>query len=204
MTYRHSADGPKPISAQSPRYSIWTVLRTMAVLALGYILLLAYLHYQGNADLRRIFGGVNGLATLKHADRIEAYRIKTPDNGINWNDASLLSFPTLNGPVSVSQIDAQTLVATLTDRNSYYWNARNGCIPVPAVRLDFVRGNDRLSVLLCFECDMLENFYNDKFVGGQNFDNVRPTLVQIVHKLFPDDPRIQLLAEQHSWSPPGK
>jgi hypothetical protein len=80
MNYRHSADEPKRLSATFPRYSIWTLLRTMAVLALGYVLLLAYLHYNSDAELRKTFGGSAGLAALRSADRVEAYRIdKLPE-----------------------------------------------------------------------------------------------------------------------------
>jgi hypothetical protein len=195
MSTLRSNDGLKPITAKYPWPSIKALLRTMAALALGYVLLLAYFHSQGDSDIRRIFGGSTGLSALKYADRIEAYRIGKPSDPDNWQ--GLLDFPITTGPITISQSEAETLRRTLQDRNSYLWDTAKGCIPVPGVRLDFIRGDDRLSVLLCFECDILENFVNGKFVGGEDFDNVRPILVRIVRSLFPDDPKIQSLPEQH-------
>ena len=167
----------------------------MAALALGYVLLLAYLHYQGDADIRRIFGGSAGLSALRDTDRVEAYRIGKIAEGNNWQEAGLSDYPITNGPMLVSQQISQELRQTLQDRNSYEWKMSKACVTQPGVRLDFIRRNDRLSVLLCFECNILENFLNDKPVGGEDFDYARPTLVRIVRKLFPDDPKIQSLSE---------
>jgi hypothetical protein len=203
MKYRHSADEPKPLSAKFPRYSVWTMLRTMAVLALGYILLLAYLHYQGDAEIAGIFGGTHGLSVLNHADRIEAYRVETPADR-NSSSIALDDFPIIHGPIIISQSDAQPLLATLQDRNSYLWDMTKNCELVPGVRFDFIRGNDRLSVLLCFQCDMIANYLNGKIVGGGNTDKARPTLVRVARSIFPDDAKIQSLSEQQPTPPPAK
>jgi hypothetical protein len=202
MNYRQSADEPKRLSATFPRYSVWTLLRTMAVLALGYILLLAYLHYQGDADIRRIFGGSQGLSILKYADRIEAYRIDKRADPLNWENVGVADFPILKGPIAVAQADAEVLQHTLLDRNSYIWMPK-GCSPVPGVRLDFTRGDNQLTVLVCFECDMTTNFLNGKIVGGGNTDKVRPALVRVARSLFPDDAKIQSLSERQPTPPPA-
>jgi hypothetical protein len=195
MNHRHSAAEPKPLSATFPRYSIWTLLRTMAVLALGYVLLLAYLHYNSEAELQRTFGGSAGLAALRSADRVEAYRIdKLPDPKTSAS-ASLSDFPVLAGPVAVSETDDQALRRTLEDRSSYR-HLRKACIPQPGVRLDFIHGADRLSVLLCFECDAAMNYLNGSYVGGGDFDDTRPALVGVVRSIFPNDPKIQLQTER--------
>src|SRR3954468_20773424 len=106
MNHRHPTEQPKPLSTRFPRYSAWTLLRTMAALALGYILLLAYLHYQGDTDIRRIFGSSAGVAMLKHADRIEAYRIGKIADSANWQEAGLNDYPILKGPLAVSHADS--------------------------------------------------------------------------------------------------
>ncbi len=169
----------------------------MAGLALAYVILLGYLHFQGGPDISKLFGGPAGMSVLNNADRIAAYRIEKPADRNKWSDEDLLNFAIVDGPISVSQSDAQALLATLQERKSFAWDAKKACMPTPEVRLDFIRGNDRLSVLLCFECDILENFLNGKLVGGQNFDNARPTLVRIARSIFPDDPKIQSLRDQH-------
>jgi hypothetical protein len=196
MNHRQPTEQLKPLSAKFPRYSAWTLLRTMAALALGYILLLSYMHYQGDARIRRLFGGSTGLGTLQHADRIEAYRIGKIADSVKSQEAGLNDYGILKGPLAVAQADSQKLSRTLQDRNSYFWDAAKGCIMQPGVRFDFIRGNDRLSVLLCFECDILETFLDGKPVSGGNFDYARPTLIELVRPLFPDDPKIQSLTEQ--------
>jgi hypothetical protein len=179
-----------------PRYSLKTLLTIVALLALAFILLLKFLQYHREADIRDAFGGTVGLSVLKHPDRIDAFRIDKPKDRRIWSTAGLADYPILNGPIVVSPPVAQQLIDTLQNRNSYLWNVRKACIPLPGVRLDFVRGSDRLSVLLCFECDMVENFLNGKLVGGANTDNARSPLVREVKRLFPNDPIIRSLTEQ--------
>ena len=84
---------------------------------------------------------------------------------------------------------------TLEDKNTYR-HLKKACLPQPGVRLDFIRGDDRLSVLLCFECDMAMDFLNGSYVGGGDFDDVRPALVGAVRPLFPNDAKIQSLTER--------
>jgi hypothetical protein len=195
MNHRHSTDEPKPPSKASPQYLIRTLLRTMAALALGYVLLLAYLHYTSEAELRRIFGGSNGLAALRSADHVEAYRIDNSGEAKSSPSARLADYAVLAGPVAVSEADVEKLRGTLDDKNTFR-HLKKACLPQPGVRLDFIHGDDRLSVLLCFECDMAMNFLNGSFVGGGDFDDARPALVAAVRSLFPNDPKIQALTEQ--------
>src|SRR5215471_10785017 len=125
MSSGRSRDELKPTAAKYPWPSIQSLLRTMGALALGYILLLAYLHYQGDPDIRRIFGGSRGLAILNHAERVEAYRInKLPEKfDFDFDKAVLADYPILSGPKPVPQSDVQTLRHTLQDRESYDWKA---------------------------------------------------------------------------------
>jgi hypothetical protein len=155
----------------------------MAALALGYVLLLAYLHYTAEAELRRTFGGSAGLAALRSADRVEAYRIDNSGEAKSTPSARLQDYPILAGPIAVADPDSQKLRDTLEDKNTYR-HLKKACLPQPGVRLDLIHGDDRLSVLLCFECDMAMNFLNGSYVGG----GVRP--------LFPNDAKIQSLAER--------
>lgn len=194
MNYRQAAGEPKPISATLPRYSLWTLLRTMAALALGYVLLLAYLRYTSEAELRRTFGGSIGLAALRSADRVEAFRLDNQAEAKSSPSASLLDYPILAGPVKVSDADVQKLRHTLQDKKTYR-HLTKACLPQPGVRLDFIHGDDRLSILLCFECDMAMNFLNGSYVGGGDFDDARPGLVGAVRSIFPNDPKIQSLTE---------
>jgi hypothetical protein len=167
----------------------------MAALALGYVLLLAYLHYTAEAELRRTFGGSAGLAALRSADHVEAYRIDNSGEAKSTPSARLQDYPIVAGPIAVADSDSQKLRDTLEDKNSYQ-HLKKACLPQPGVRLDFVHGDDRLSVLLCFECDMAMNFLNGSYVGGGDFDDARPALVGSVRRLFPNDAKIQSLTER--------
>jgi hypothetical protein len=171
----------------------------MAALALGYVLLLTYLHYQANADdtnnpdIQRLFGGTLGSSTIKYVDRVEAYLIDKPAQ-TNNGATGLQEYPIAKGPVSVPGSDVSALKRALLDRKSYLWNMETGCKPVYGVRLDFIRGDDQVSLFLCFECDMLMTYLNGKFVAVKDF-NARSTAGPIVRSLFPDDLKIQSLLQ---------
>jgi hypothetical protein len=169
----------------------------MAGLAFAYILLLAYLHHTTEADIQRFLGGSVALSAFRNANRVDAYRIEKPADPSAWSGSRLEDFSVTKGPVPVSSENVQTLRRTLQDRNLYNLHMTKGCIPLPGVRLDFTHDDERLSVLLCFECDLVQNFLNGKLVGGGNSDNMRPSLLHVVRALFPDDQKIQSLTEQH-------
>jgi hypothetical protein len=197
MNHHHAPEQPKPLSATFPRYSIWTLLRTMAALALGYFLLLAYLHYQSDSDIedpdiQRLFGGFEGATTLKYVDRVEAYLIDQPTD-TKQAAVGLLRYPIRKGPISVPNSDAKALKRSLLDRKSYAWNMGKACQPAYGVRLDFIRSDHRVSVLLCFECDTLSTYLDGEIVAIKDFDGARPTIGPIVRSIFPNDPTFQSL-----------
>lgn len=190
-------DSPKPTAANDPWQPIKPLLRLMAILASGYILLLAYLHYQGESgvqdpDIQRLFGGAVGSSTLKYADRVEASLIDQPSDP-KEGAVELLRYPTRTGPISVSVSDVGALKRVLLDRRSYLWDIVKLCKPTYGVRLDFIRSDHRVSVLLCFECDILATQLDDKSGAVEDFDGARPAIARIVRSLFPDDPKIQSL-----------
>jgi hypothetical protein len=189
MDQLRSTNEPSSLAATFPRYSVKSLLRTMAVLALAYILLLAYLHFSYEAevdeDVRNLMGGSAGVSVLRNADRVEAYRIGPTGTG------GYLDAPIIKGPVAVSNSVARTIRRVLEDQKSYLWSAQKACKPMPGVRLDFIRGNERLSVLVCFECDFLFYYLNGKQVGAKDCDGAGPALVRAACSIFPDDPVIQ-------------
>lgn len=197
MIHATNNDDATPPRSALPRYSTKSLLIGVACLAIVLSTSLTFLRYRRDVDVRRIFGGSTGVAVLRGADRVEVFRIgKLPDE-FYWQDAVVADYPVLDGPIAVPASDAKQLASILGDPESYIWNSAKGCATRPGVRLDFIRGDDRLQILLCFECDILENFLNAKKVGGEDFDNVRSHLVRIVRPLLPNDPVIQSLPETH-------
>jgi hypothetical protein len=199
MSQLRPTDSSVPPAVKDPWQPIKPLLRLMAILALGYILLLAYLHQQRDPeiqdpDIQRLFGGSVGSSTLNYVDRVEAYLIDRPADPAE-GAGGLLRYSILKGPISVSNSDARTLKRALLDRKSYLWNMEKDCKPVYGVRLDFIRGDHRASVLLCFECDLLATYLDDQFVAVKDFDGARPIIGTIVGSMFPDDPKIQSLLQ---------
>ena len=144
------------------------------------------------AELTSIFGGEERIAILAKPDKVEAYRLEKRTSAAfaeKFNDYRIKS-----GPTAVSTSDITKLQTVLTNRNIYFWeNAPKACIPSPGVRFDFIKGNERLHILLCFECNLLESWQNDLCVGGRDFDPGRAKLLSIVKSIFPNDPDIQAL-----------
>ena len=81
----------------------------------------------------------------------------------------------------------------LLNRATYSWDSAKSCKPNYGVRIQFNSGDDRVDVLLCFECRILAVYHNDKSGGGEDFDNANPALIAVVKRLFPDDREIQNL-----------
>jgi len=197
MIHVTSTDVDIVSSRTLPQYSIRSLLIGVAGLAIILFLLLAFLRFHRDADVRRIFGGSTGVAVLRGADRVEVYRIGELPDEIDWQDAGVTDYPVLDGPIAVPISDANQLASILGDPKTYSWDFAKACVTRPEVRLDFIRGNDRLQIMLCFECDISTNFLNATLVGGEDFDNVRPALVRITRSLLPNDLAIQALPETH-------
>ncbi len=97
------------------------------------------------------------------------------------------------GPINVPDDEVSKLRAVLLDESTYGWEYAKGCIPDYGVRIQFQHDSDEVDVLLCFECNILLVYHNGKAVGGEDFDDGRPQLVEIAKAVFPDDEVIQSL-----------
>jgi hypothetical protein len=141
-------------------------------------------------ELRKLYGGSEGFAVLQKAERIEAFRL-------NHNYRAGQEPTVTEGPITVSQPVAQQLISVLSAHEAYGWNYAKGCIPVWGVRLSFYHGADRVDILLCFQCNLLLVSLNGTQTTGdvEDFDPIRPQLVQAMKAIFPNDQVIQNLPE---------
>lgn len=149
-----------------------------------------------SARLNQIFGGEGGLETLLQADRVVAFRIE--DDG-EWPDnaqPNVLDFPIVAGPVVIERNLADRISAALASTESYGWEFVKGCLPEFGACSSFFREDDRVDILLCFECDVLMVARNGVITDGEDFDAIRPLLLQTVKSLFPDDVQLQSLSEE--------
>lgn len=144
-------------------------------------------------DINVVFGNPQNLATLRKASEAKAYRISAKDKEDRWGKATVDDYLTVSGPVAIPDAERVQLQEVLSDVNSFGWDYAKGCLPTPGVRLQFSDGEITIDVLLCFECDILGTFENGSLVGGEDFDEARPKILEIVKRLFPDDKIIQSL-----------
>jgi hypothetical protein len=177
------------------RFSVRSLFFVVAAVAIGLVISIRWLTHAHYADVRQMYGGATGGRALSKPDRVDVYRLgKLPDD-VNWRTATVSDYPILAGPAAMPEPIAKEVTALLSDPSSFLWDEAKACIPRPGIRLDFIRGSDRLEVLLCFECDILISYINGRLAGGEDFDPVRPSLVRAVGSLFPDDAVIQALRE---------
>jgi hypothetical protein len=145
--------------------------------------------------LERLYGGPANLAIVARPTKVEAYRLGPLPLEELSHDAAVGAHPVLAGPVELPEADAVAVAAALSSADSYAWHFGKACMPRYGVRLSFVRGPDRVDVLLCFECDILAAWRNGQWLGYEDFDDARPVLVRAVRAAFPDDAEIQSLGE---------
>ena len=149
---------------------------------------------QSPEALDAMFGGDAGLATVARPEWVEAYRIGPPRPATRSQEVN--DYPIIAGPGRIATENANELSAALTSPKSYVWETAKGCEPEYGVCLSFFRGDNRVDVLLCFECNILLVAWNGSVTGGEDFDPVRPVLVRAVKAGFPADDVIQTLEEQ--------
>jgi hypothetical protein len=135
------------------------------------------------ARLDEVFGSPSASDTVRHVDQIEAFRLAPA----SYYKASLAEYETVGKAVDVSGEDADRLVAILTDTGTYDFDIAKGCEPVYAVGVRFVAGDEAVTVLFCFECDILTVYEGDQVVGSGNFDAAHRNLAEIIKRIFPDD-----------------
>ena len=146
-------------------------------------------HTDSAGNLTKVFGNSAAIDSIKSADSVNAYRLPSPSE----YRASLADYKMSAGPIDVPDDQVSKLRAVLLDKSTYGWDFAKGCIPDYGVRIQFQHDSQEVDILLCFECDILLVYQNGKVVGGEDFDDGRPQLVEIVKTVFPHDEAIQSL-----------
>jgi hypothetical protein len=175
------------------RFSINALLVTVAVLAFAVLLIGRLILHSRYSRVAEIYGGSSGLAALRYADRVEAYRLGELPRDFNWQDAKVSDYPVTAGPIAIASSTARKLARILEDPESYGFDFAKSCVFRPGVRIDFTRGKNQLQVLFCFECDTLAGALNGEIVGGEDFDSARHVLIREIRSIFPDDAVINSL-----------
>lgn len=143
-----------------------------------------------DSKMKDMLGGATGLKAVAHPNRTTASRLVTGD--IRSDETRLLDkYRAAAEPKELPPNLAARISQMLVSPMTYRWGITRACLPSPGVRLSFVRGDERVDVLLCFECDILLVFRNDKYIGQGIFDGASNELVEAMKELFPADPVIQ-------------
>lgn len=165
------------------------LITTIAVLVVSWFALRP-------TPIEKLFGGRDNLAVVTQPEHVMAYRVGPLPEGIVWQQEAFSDYPIVSEPVELPVATAKQVSAALASPATYDWYWAKACQPVYGVQLSFIRGAERVDVLLCFECDMLLVGRNGQTLGGEDFDHARGILVRAVKECFPDDEVIQQLRER--------
>jgi hypothetical protein len=137
--------------------------------------------------------GVEVMALLSHPKKVEVFRVDE-ETRQTWAQGK---------PKTLDKTSARKLSAILSNETQYEWDNGKpvmlGCIFRPAAAFRFRRGKKFLSVLACFRCNQVL-FVPD---GLPKEDKerpafrvawmvwLRPEVLQITKKAFPDDKEVQ-------------
>jgi len=102
----------------------------------------------------------------------------------------LHGYKMISQPISLSKESRDELSEILKDAKTYInYSVPRDCLFRPGVAFHFAKQNRKVDVLVCFSCNELRYYLNDKIVGQSYFKSVR--LSKLTKKLFPDDKIIQ-------------
>ena len=142
---------------------------------------------QAAERLDSLFGDAGAQGVVAKPTKVQAYRLADK----SFYQPTVKDYKTTAGPIAVDEALAARLSKLLLDRDNYLWDVAKGCEPIFGVRLEFTQGDKSVDLFFCFECDILAVYFRGKPVGSEDFDTMRPQLVEIVQKIFPDDMVIQ-------------
>jgi len=139
-----------------------------------------------------MFGGQHALDVMQQPKTVEAFRVDSQLANAEKRK-EIGGYKILSGPVEVSLEHAQTLAKILADPKSYHWEFAKGCVFSPGVAIRFQSEGATTDILFCFSCDEVAFCQDGKIIGGEDFDDQRGPILDIIKKIFPQDPEIQAL-----------
>lgn len=89
------------------------------------------------------------------------------------------------------KVQIEKLVELFGDDKNYIWGDQKKCIPKPGVLIEFEKGDQKVSLRICFECQIVISGDKTKNIGY--FDPIHLALVKLTKEIFPKDEVIQKL-----------
>src|SRR5690349_13548081 len=110
---------------ESIRFSLRRVLAIfLAVAAVGAI----YVAIVGPSPVARLFGGLENMAIVREASRVEAYRVVPPEGSTPvQDDISPFDFEVAGEPATLPAEMAKEMAASLLSPNTYRWGIGKAC-----------------------------------------------------------------------------
>jgi hypothetical protein len=162
----------------------------MKVAGLVYCLFLVGCSKQ--AEVERLFGGVDNVEAMKHSPTVEVFRLRKPTTQ-KEADRPYNQWPVAAGPVVLDSKTSDPLLWILLEDKAYSdWGNGKGCIPAPGVMIR-VKGAETIDLAFCFECDMLFTFRGSQQIWFANIDHVHNQLLGHFVDIFKSDPDLPKL-----------
>jgi hypothetical protein len=180
----------------------------MRALTIGLSLLLAAT--ASAAQIKRgdiaaaVFGDEATLKSFMSATEITTQRLHHRSRAADWY---ALSGYTRGAAMAVPPSQVAKLRKLFSDSKSYTWHhvpdehglvSEKACTPDYGLLLTLRDGQRVVQIALCFQCDLFAVFVGEgaqprRVNVEEDFDFVRPQLVEIARSLFPHDEDIQAL-----------
>jgi hypothetical protein len=160
------------------RFSLRALLTLTVVLAVCLTAVGLYSPTPRNR-LRWLYGGRVGRNTVAKSEEVYAYRARPPKN-LPYEYALASDFRVDSGPELISQSDADKLRRTFLAVDSYDWEWDKACGFNPDYKVSFIRGKEKIDVILDSGCDVLRVYHNNQYLGFEDFDKVHSVIIPIL------------------------
>lgn len=170
-------------------------------------------HAYGHDLVKAVFSDRTTYERFISASDVTATRLmlkKSPDGTIAGTPWQLSSYSRGESTV-VPHAEAEQLRRLFTSESSFLWHSdpKNGprqmkaCAPDYGVLFMFRGTAGVVSIALCFSCDLFGVFWGEghkafRVNAEEDFDHIRPQLVDLAKHLFPRDATIQSLKAVNS------
>lgn len=144
---------------------------------------------QVSSKVTELLGGIEVVSVIQNSDSVSAFLLPQK----SFHQKTLDSYTMRLGPVKLNDSQRTQFVDLLLSKRSYLFDVAKGCEPDYGVRIEFLSGEDRVDVLLCFGCSQLQIYRNGQSLAGGPFDPAAKDLTEFVKEIFPDDELIQTL-----------
>lgn len=124
----------------------------------------------------KLIGGEKAKEVISKYEKVEIFRLADDSEK-----------KVISEGIALSAEKSKVLSKLLTDYKTYVWDDGNKCIPEWGIMFTFYKGNDKVEIMLCLDCNII------KFVNGdeEEVNPIRVELLAIIKPMFPNDKKIQ-------------